>query len=154
VIIHISNRQSALEINNEETQKIVSSVISAEGQSADEVSIYFVDTEEICQLHQTYFDDPSTTDCISFPMDPPDEPGYRLLGELFVCPETAFTYCATHGGTPKQETILYLVHALLHLMGYDDIEEEDRMEMRAAEQRHLTLLREHSLLAGETKETA
>lgn len=103
----------------------------------DEASIHFVDTPTICSLHEQFFDDPSTTDCISFPMDDAEEEGYRVLGDVFVCPETADNYVKENGGDVYHEITLYVVHGLLHLLGYDDIEEEDQALMRAEEAEYL-----------------
>ncbi len=147
LLVTIDNTQNAVALSEERIAQICRHVIAFEGQKADELSLHFVDTATICQLHDEFFDDPTTTDCISFPIDPPDEPGYRVIGEVFVCPETAINYCKTHGGDPLRETLLYTVHGLLHLMGYDDIEEADREEMRAAERRHFDSLESEGLLA-------
>ena len=127
-------------------QLLVKETITFEGQSCDEVSIHFVTTEKISQLHDEYFDDPTSTDCISFPLDGPDAIGYCVLGDVFVCPATALEYCAAHGGDPCTETILYVVHGLLHLMGYDDLNDEDRKIMKAAEKRHMKNLVQKKLV--------
>ncbi len=103
----------------------------------DEVSVYFVDTSAICELHKQYFNDPSVTDCISFPMDDVNEVGYRVMGDVFVCPETATSYVAEHGGDVYHEVTLYVIHGLLHLIGYDDIDDEDRQVMRQGETDYL-----------------
>jgi probable rRNA maturation factor len=145
VKIHCSNQQSALELSTEQVEQLVRSVISTEGQTCDEVSIQFVDTETICRLHADFFDDPSVTDCISFPIDA-EGSAYRMLGEVFVCPATAVEYAKVHQSDPFEETTLYVVHGLLHLMGYDDIEPEDEPEMRQAEKRHMAALAEKNLV--------
>ena len=74
-----------------------------------------------------------------FPLDDGDsEEGYCILGDIFVCPKTAIDYAAKSGQDPYLEVrMLYIVHGLLHLMGYDDIESQDRKRMRAAEKRHM-----------------
>lgn len=103
----------------------------------DEAAIHFVDTKTISDLHAQYFNDPTTTDCITFPMDEADELGYRMMGDVFVCPETALDYINSHSGHLYREITLYVVHGLLHLIGYDDLEEEERILMRNAEARYL-----------------
>lgn len=145
MIIHVSNRQKSLKFLSKHVKPIVKHVIQEEGQHCQEVSIYFVDTEEICRLHDEFFNDPSTTDCISFPMDGEEEE-YRVLGEVFVCPETALQYAQSNKLDPYEETTLYLIHGLLHLMGYDDIEEEDIQRMRTAEAHHLSRLKTLNLI--------
>lgn len=141
--IDVANEQNDLPIDASQVAAIVTEVLRHESRECDEVSIHFVTEEEICALHQDYFDDPSPTDCISFPMDEdPDDPSeYSLLGDVFVCPKTAIRYAAEHLSDPYEETTLYVIHGLLHLMGYDDILDEDIKKMRAAENRHLCHLK-------------
>jgi probable rRNA maturation factor len=146
VIINVINQQTVLKISVNQVQQLVQAVITQEGEICDEVNIYFVDTPTICQLHEQFFNDPSPTDCISFPIDEEQEEGHdRLLGEAFVCPATAITYASEHQGNAYLETTLYLTHSLLHLMGYDDIEEEDINLMRQAEKRHMDNLKHMNL---------
>jgi probable rRNA maturation factor len=140
MLVNITNQQSALKIDSQQVQRIAKHVILEENQSCEEVYIYFVDTETICQLHEEFFQDPSPTDCISFPIDEEGTP-YRVLGEVFICPATAIAYAAQHQVSPHEEMILYLIHGLLHLMGYDDLDEEDQLRMRQAENRHLQSLK-------------
>lgn len=145
MIINVADQQTSLEISIDQVKQLVQQVIMKEGQACDEVNIYFVDTATICQLHEQFFDDPSPTDCISFPIDEDEgeEVHSRLLGEVFVCPATAIAYAIEHKANAYTETTLYLVHGLLHLMGYDDLEEEDISIMRRAEELHMQNL--HSL---------
>lgn len=110
--------------------------MAGEGRQPEEVSIRFVDTKTISEIHKEFFDDPSITDCMSFPIDD------QVLGDVVVCPKVAIDY----GGDPYEETTLYIVHGLLHLMGYNDIEELDRQEMRMAEKRHLDTLKKKELM--------
>lgn len=136
--ISVFDDQSALVVSPDAAKALVKSVLEGEGQTCDEVSLYFVTTEEICSLHKQYFNDPSPTDCISFPIDQdPFHETYRILGDVFVCPETAICYAAEHDTNPYEELALYVVHGLLHLMGYDDMTEEDSAVMRQAEARHM-----------------
>lgn len=139
MIIHVIDKQSDLKISPASVQKIVTLVIQGEKQTCDEVSVYLIETEEMCELHERFFGDPSPTDCISLPMDEEDdELGYRILGDVFICPETAVIYAKKHPDTtPEEETTLYIIHGILHLLGYDDIEDEDIAEMRKAETRYV-----------------
>lgn len=144
--IYINNTQEALPIDQAQTIALVEAVLSNENQLCDEVGVNFVDQQEISRLHGQYFNDPTPTDCISFPVDDPQgQDDYRVLGDIFVCPEVAIAYAETHQTEPYQELTLYIVHALLHLMGYDDIDEKDRDRMRAAENRIMTFLIENQL---------
>lgn len=130
-----SNEQSDLFIDPNQIAPLVRAVIAFEGKSTKEVSIRLVNSATICALHDQFFNDPSLTDCISFPID--DE----VLGDVVVCPKIALEY-----DDPYEETTLYIVHGLLHLMGYDDIEEIDRLKMKEREAAHLNHLRKKKLI--------
>ncbi|CAF23778.1 unnamed protein product [Candidatus Protochlamydia amoebophila UWE25] len=145
VIINASNEQHDLKFSLANLDAIVKEVIQKEQQTCDEVNIYFVDTATICKLHLDYFNDDTPTDCISFPMDKDENSPYKILGEIFVCPQTAIEYALSHELDPYEETTLYLVHGLLHLMGYDDLEENDFLIMKEAEIRHMTHLKKLEL---------
>jgi probable rRNA maturation factor len=133
--IAVFNQQTDLVLHLVSVRPIVKEVLKQERVRTDEVAVYFVSSETICSLHQKFFNDPSPTDCISLPVDSVEEQpcGYHLLGEVFVCPKTAIDYTQALSDAAYNETTLYLVHALLHLIGYKDIEEEEKRIMLEAE---------------------
>lgn len=147
--VHIFNQQNDLTISIPQVEKLVIECLLLEGVECDEVSIQFVDTNIICDLHDRFFNDPTTTDCISFPIDQDDNTGYRVLGEVFVCPKTGIDYARENQKDPYEEISLYIIHGLLHLMGYDDIGDAEP-EMREAEKKHLKHLSIKGLLLKET----
>jgi probable rRNA maturation factor len=104
--------------------------------STDEVIFHFVPLRQICALHRRFFDDPSSTDCITIPIDPPGKKcaGYHLLGEVFICPKVGKIYAQEHGLPVFEEVIRYAVHGLLHLIGYDDMQLKDARVMRKKEE--------------------
>lgn len=105
------------------------------GISTDEISLHFVTEPKICKLHEEYFNDPSPTDCITFPMDGIEykKNAYHILGEAFICPKTALIYAKNAGIDPYEELYRYVVHCILHLIGYDDINPKDRAKMKRKE---------------------
>lgn len=135
--VSVSNKQKSLVIVSSQIKKIAIEVVRFEKKEYDEVAIHLVDKKTISRLHVEYFDDPSPTDCISFPVDEEGGSGYRVLGDVFVCTEVALEYAISHHLDPYEEVTLYIVHGLLHLMGYDDIDKGPRAKMRAAEQRQM-----------------
>jgi probable rRNA maturation factor len=94
------------------------------------ISIHLVVKKKISTLHKQFFNDSSPTDCISFPIDS------TLLGEVFVCPQVAKEYAPLH---PYVETSLYIIHGILHLLGYDDTEKKRRDAMMREQRRLLAL---------------
>lgn len=110
-----------------------------------EVTIHFVTDKKMRKIHEQFFDDPSPTDCMTFPIDPFDAEKPNL-GDLFVCPFTALTYSKRHKKDPFIELSLYIVHCLLHILGYDDIESKNRKEMRMMEKKEMMRLSKADLL--------
>jgi probable rRNA maturation factor len=75
---------------------------------------------------------------ISFPLSGPGDPEFS--GELVISAETAARVAAEYDLDPEVEIALYLVHGLLHLCGYDDRDEPDRIRMRRQEDEILDAL--------------
>ncbi len=138
----VSDRQKDLKLSHErqKLEIIALLVLSSEKRQCDEVAFHFVTAPVICKLHKQFFDDPTITDCISFPMDAEQQAGYCYLGDVFVCPKQAILYGNEKSVDPYREVTLYIVHGLLHLLGYDDINPVDRQKMRAKEQKYMKLL--------------
>ena len=116
--------------------------------STDEIILHFVTEPKICLLHKDYFNDPSSTDCITFPIDAPEDKKnmHHVLGEVFICPKTALAYSKRLGIDPYEELYRYVVHCILHLIGYDDIQPADRAKMKRKERACLKELKEAGLV--------
>ena len=139
--ITIINTQRVLSFSLQSLKKMIAKLMEKLEIRSDEVIIHLVSKKKICQLHQKFFNDPSPTDCISFPLDRPQlrAKDYQILGEIFVCPEVAIEYATKNGKDSHEESLLYIIHGLLHLVGYDDIDELSRKEMRKAEKKCLKI---------------
>lgn len=147
MLVNVTNSQDIFTINPTDVEAIVSCILTYKQVSCDEISIHCVSSEDISKLHEEYFDDPSPTDCITFPVDDKeDETFYKVLGDVFVCPEVALSYAQSHLVNFEEELTLYIVHGLLHLLGYDDIEEEDRTLMKNEEAVCMQVLKERQLI--------
>ncbi len=112
--------------------------------STQEVILHFVTQKQISLIHKDFFNDPSPTDCITFPIDSPREEKTpdHLLGEAFICPKIAVDYAKRHRLAPEAELFRYVVHCLLHLIGYDDLQPDERGKMKRKERSCLKKLRE------------
>lgn len=102
------------------------------------VSVTFVDEEEIHALNKEYRNVDRVTDVLSFPQfedlnDLPEE-GQVCLGDVVICPEQALLQADDFGHSPERELIYLFVHSVFHLLGYDHMEEEDKVEMRKKEE--------------------
>lgn len=115
----------------------------------EEISVHLVSQKKISVLHAEFFDDPTPTDCITFPLDSYQAKGPgTVLGEVFICPRVAIAYAAQHNLNPYEETSRYLIHAFLHLLGYDDTTPRERASMRTKERSLLRLAHAKNLLLG------
>lgn len=143
--ISVYNRQKDLKISKASAQKAFIAASKLYDVEFDEAAIHFVSEKELCKLHEEFFNDPSPTDCITFPVDAGETPGYRFLGEVFVSPKAALEITKKSDGDPHEETTLYLIHGLLHLLGYNDIKKEEIKEMRREEARIMNYLKNQNL---------
>ncbi len=84
-----------------------------------ELSIVLVGDAAIARLHKQFFGDPATTDVITFPLEL-DRRGRATCGELYLCVPMARRQAALRGIDPERELLLYAIHGMLHLSGYDD----------------------------------
>lgn len=100
-----------------------------------EVSIMLVDEATMSDYHVRFMDEPGPTDVLSFPMDelrPPkedEEPPLGLLGDIVLCPTVTARQAADNGRTTDEEAEYLLVHGILHLLGFDHAEPEERSVM-------------------------
>ena len=112
---------------------------------AMEVSLLFVDRESIAELNAHHMDADGPTDVLAFPMDLPGEarPGEpSILGDVVVCPEIAAAQAPEHGVEPGAEIELLVVHGLLHLLGHDHAEPDERTRMFSLTDRLLAEFRD------------
>jgi probable rRNA maturation factor len=132
--ILVSDRQSEpLDIDGLVT--LARATLRGEGLGAVELSVSFVEEDEIEELHVRYLDEPGPTDVLSFPLDADDvdENGIRVLGDVVIAPSVA---AANNPGDPGAELRLLLVHGILHLLGYDHEEDAGKAEMWSRQERY------------------
>jgi probable rRNA maturation factor len=132
--IVLLDEQSSLEIDKELIEKQVFSILKKEKIKTDELILHFVDKKTIKKLHKKFFNDPTITDCISIPIDAiSSTENPHILGEVFICTDVAIDYAKKNNLDPFFENSYYVIHSILHLIGYDDIDEKDREIMRKKE---------------------
>lgn len=100
-----------------------------------ELSIRVIDEAAMETLHVQWMDLDGPTDVMSFPMDeltPGREDALSdegMLGDVVLCPTVAAAQAAAAGHDTMEELLLLTVHGVLHLLGYDHAEPEERTEM-------------------------
>lgn len=136
-LIDVYNRQKSLKIQTASVKRLVRFVVEQKKITCKKISVHFVGLRKIAQIHAEFFDDPSVTDCMTFPID------QEFLGECVICPQVALE---RNPKKPYEETSHYLIHCLLHLIGYDDIDKKKQAVMRKEEHRLLNLARKSRCL--------
>ena len=133
-----TNEDLDLELIRQKALKTITEVLKVENFNENaEVSLSIVDKDTIHKLNKDYRNVDRETDVLSFPMDEEafDDEGNPifLLGDIVICLDVARNQAAEFGHSLEREMMYLICHSTLHLLGYDHIEEDDRVKMRAKE---------------------
>lgn len=126
-------------VNEEEIRGYVEKVLEKEYDSKAPVyvSLLFTGNDEIQVINREYRDKDQPTDVISFAYHETEDfdiGPYDTLGDIVISLERVVEQAKEYNHSPKRELFYVLTHGILHLLGYDHIEEEERKEMRAKEE--------------------
>jgi probable rRNA maturation factor len=101
-----------------------------------ELGIHLVRADEMTRINETFLQHKGSTDVITFGYS---EAQSSLHGEIFICYDEAILQARRFKTTWQSEIVRYLIHGVLHLLGFDDHRAIDRRKMKREENR---LLRE------------
>ena len=133
VLIALDDRQGDA-VDLEGLMTLARATLLGEGIADAELSISLVTEEEIAGLHERYLHEAGPTDVLSFPLDDEaGEDGLRQLGDVVIAPEIA---ARNNPDDPAAELRLLLVHGILHLLGHDHMDDGERAEMWARQERY------------------
>ncbi len=144
-----------LYINNQQEKEIPEGIekdieeavilcLKEERENTDyEISLTFVDNEEIKNLNRDFRDKDSVTDVLSFPMMEEDmfipeeieEEIEPLLGDIVISVERAEEQAEELGHSLRREIVYLSIHSMFHLLGYDHMQEDEKREMREKEKK-------------------
>ncbi len=140
--VEIANRQAALTCPSAEIRAVLRRALQSglapeteqrpkAARPDAELSVALVGDAEMAELHKRFLGRRRATDVLAFPYE---KRGALVTGEIVVNAERAVREAAgrSHGG--REELLLYVVHGMLHLLGYDDHTASDRRRMREREQ--------------------
>ncbi|MBQ6395844.1 MAG: rRNA maturation RNase YbeY [Atopobiaceae bacterium] len=126
-------------LDEEAAFDVIAGVLEHEEVDRDcSISLTYVDDEEIRRLNREWRGVDAPTDVLSFECDSPDDPdlpeGIPVeLGDIVIAPAFVSRQSSSFGTTFADEERLMLVHATLHLLGYDHMEDEDAPLMQSVE---------------------
>lgn len=136
--ILIDNQNNLIELDEkfeEQIQNVIKTSLEHLGFGLNyEISISIVNEDKIRKLNKEYRNNDSVTDVLSFPLFEGDDiPEEGMLGDIVICVERVKEQAKDFNHSEERELIYLTVHSLLHLLGYDHIEEDDKLEMRTKE---------------------
>ena len=120
------------------------------GKDNFEITVFITDKEEIREINREHRGIDKETDVLSFPLwdrrngEEPfinPETDNMMLGDIIICLSRLQEQAEEYGHSQKREGAYLCIHGVLHLLGYDHIEEEDKKEMRLKEEELLSELK-------------
>jgi len=123
-------------VDSDLLKSAVEKILTDHSIERSEISVALVDDPTIRVLNKQYLNHDYETDVISFVLEYDTESAF-LVGQLIVSTDTAANLAAQVGVPMANEVLLYVIHGMLHLVGYDDKQPEDAVDMRAAEKKYL-----------------
>ena len=142
--IAIGKEPDTLEVPQEDVDAVRRAVLTVGrlyGALDAEVSVTLTNDAHIHALNRDYRGVDRPTDVISFALTESEEPeiiggeGHEVLGDLIISLERMRAQAAEYGHTELRELSFLTVHGMLHLLGYDHMEEEERLEMEEEQRR-------------------
>lgn len=139
-------------------KKVITASLDYEGCPYEaEVNVVLTDNEEICRVNKEFRQIDRPTDVLSFPMVDYEEPGNfdfledrleyfhpesgeLLLGDIMISVERAREQAAEYGHSLEREMAFLTAHSVLHLCGYDHMEDEERLVMEEKQRQILDKL--------------
>lgn len=134
--IEIHNQQSTLEVPEEKIRAVLQHVMREEIGRDVNVSVAIVGDSRIAELNRAFLDHIGPTDVLAFPLGEESDSsseGMSVFGEIVISADRAVEEARERKIDAQLELILYAIHGMLHLVGYDDDTIQNRKAMRRRE---------------------
>jgi probable rRNA maturation factor len=133
--VSVANQQEALNLDFARIKTVARGVLQGEGLTDAKLTIAFMTDPAIHALNKRFLEHDEPTDVITFPYT--KKP---LHGDLAISTDTAITAAGERGHEAAEELLLYVIHGILHLCGYDDLSEKKQKVMKQKEAEYLSKL--------------
>ena len=147
--ITVTNEQSVLSIEDKDLCRTISFVLDRYEKKEATVSLAIVDSPQIRSLKNRYFNIDEVTDVISFNLN--ESSSCPLECEVIVNAQLAAERAAKDAQDPRAELNLYVVHGLLHQLGFDDASKDAAKDMHETEDQILEELGFGRVYSGKGK---
>src|SRR3989338_716106 len=128
--IAVKNLQSTVRLKTLPIVQIIKRILRQEGVAQASLSFVFVTNQKIKALNKKYLGRNYATDVLSFDLR---ERPKAMSAEIVISVDAAKHNCKVFKTTLGEEIVLYIIHGLLHLLGYDDGTKKDIAKMRKKE---------------------
>jgi len=133
IVVEVTTHPDRPDVNPLDLEKLVKAVCRRFGVSNATVGIAIVNDAVFREINSRFLNRKSTSDCLSFDLSEESEPKSGRLFELVVNGDMAVKQAALRGHSSRAELALYVTHALLHNVGFDDFTETRAGEMHKIE---------------------
>lgn len=138
VAVTVQNLQKTLSLNVNSVENTIRNILKFCRVSKAELAFVFVSRQKIAALNKQFLGRAYATDVLAF--DLRDNRKEKLRGDIIISTDAVIKQSGQFGQPLSRELALYMIHGILHLLGYDDHSPKDIAKMRAEEQRVLKLL--------------
>ena len=140
-LVNIDRRSNSVKLGKKRIAEMVTFVAAAEDRPVAEVDIAIVSSVEMAEMNERFLAHHGDTDVITF--DLTEDGG--IVVQLIVCDDVALRVAEENGLAPAEELSLYIIHGLLHTMGYDDT---TPAKFRRMKKRQMELLEKIQIAKG------
>lgn len=127
----INNTEEEID-NLDNIEKYVNFLVQKKDLENAIFNIIFVTSEEIHKINKEYRNVDRVTDVISFALEDTkdiDDLDFRMLGDIYICLDKAYEQANIYNHSNLREICFLITHGLLHLLGYDHMEEQEEKIM-------------------------
>lgn len=135
--LHIEHTHPDLALEEPALRTLIHHILAAEECTLHRLNVVLADHDTVLALNREYLNHDYITDVLSFDLSDSSE---YVEGDIYVDLDTAAERHDEFGASFAQEATRYVVHGLLHLIGYTDRTPEERATMRTLENRYLAVL--------------
>jgi len=134
--LELVHAHATLRIDDDRLTRLILALLEDENRTCESLGVILADRQTVLELNQTYLQHDYPTDVLSFLLEP-DDGVSPLQGEIYVDLDTALERHEEFSASFEDEALRYVIHGLLHLLGYEDDSQDARQRMHEIENRYL-----------------
>lgn len=133
---------------NSSIKELIKFIVKEENKRLGEIGIILTTNPRILEINSNYLNHNYYTDVITFSNNKRD----FISGDLYISVDQVNSNALAYNSNEKDELVRVIIHGILHLIGYDDKKEDDKIIMRKMEDKYLCRFKSVSInFEGESK---